>query len=239
MLKCQQKIRNTIYKTNHCSFRKHSLAVLKCSSLLILTFWIAPVIAMPEVPPDASSWYGYLFVGDNIGNSSSGDLSTTNYKSGGPMEWGIGIGKHYSNYLSLEGTFEYWGERFERSGAPVGGTENNVIQAGGLGVSGTAVVNYRKSDFHAYLGAGAGYFITGILVTEPGSGLLTDRGAPSDKWLPGYHVTVGADYRVKASHRLGIEIKHRVIKGDFGAFTNGEVDLGGTFLLLMYRHDTR
>ena len=187
-------------------------------------------------------WYGYLYLGDNIGSSSTGNLKSTNYKSGGPPEWGIGIGRYYDIHgqaFSVEGTFEYWGERYERKGPVIPGTENNVIQAGGLGLSASAVYHYHRQDFHGYLGAGAGYFVTGILITEPGSGLLTEKGAPSDKWLPGFHFSAGANYRMSANHKLGIEIKHRILKADFGVYTDGEVDLGGTYLLLMYRHDPR
>lgn len=183
--------------------------------------------------------YGYLYIGDNVGDSSTGNLESSNYKSGGPPEWGIGIGRYYGKVFSVEGIFEYWGERYERKGAVIPGTRNNVIQIGGLGLSAAAIYHFHRKDFHGYAGAGAGYFTTGILITDPDSGLLTDQGAPSDKWLPGIHFTVGLDYRVSANHKLGFEIKHRHLKADFGDYTDGEVDIGGTFLLLMYRHDTR
>lgn len=186
---------------------------------------------------DFSSWYGYLYIGDNFPDSSTGKLKTVNYKGGGPLEWGIGIGKYINNEFSIEGTFEYWGERYERQDSPaVAGTDNNVIQAGGLGLSVSGVYNYKQKDFHAYLGAGAGLFLTGILVTEPGSGLLTTEGAPSDKLLPGYHLITGVSFPVSGNHKIGLEIKHRILEADFGQYTNGEADLGGTFYLLMYRH---
>ena len=220
----------------HCMANLCWLYILFC----FLSFY--PVIllaAQPELSEDSPPLYGYLYLGDNVGSSNTGDLKTSDYKSGGPLEWGIGLGRHLTDVFSVEGTFEYWGERYERSGALIPGTENNFIQAGGLGLSATALYNFRQDNFHSYLGAGVGYYITGILITEPGSGLLTDNGAPSDKWLPGYHFTFGTNYRIKGNHRLGIEVKRRVLKADFGIYTNGEVDLGGTFLLLLYRHDAR
>lgn len=192
-----------------------------------------------EILARDTNWYGYLFLGDNLAGVGGDELRTVNYKGGGPYEWGIGLGRYYNKHFSLEGTFEYWGERYERSGAVIAGTENNVIQAGGLGISLSAVYNYQQRNFHAYLGAGAGYFITGILVTEPGSGLLTDQGAPADKWLPGFHISMGSDYRIKDNHKLGLEIKHRILEADFGVYTNGKVNVGGTFLLLLYRHSSQ
>ena len=203
-----------------------------------------PLVLHAEEPTasnsDTSPFYGYLYAGDNTSNSHSGNLKPVNYKSGGPPEWGIGLGRYFTDVVSVEGTFEYWGERYERQGAAIiPGTENNVIQVGGLGLSMTAVFNYTQRDIHAYAGLGAGYFLTGILITEPGSGLLTDDGAPSDKFLLGYHVSVGADYRVSGNHKLGIEYKRRILKADFGQYTNGEVDVGGSYLLFVYRHSPK
>lgn len=189
---------------------------------------------------DFSSWYGYLFIGDNVSESSTDKLKSVNYKGGGPLEWGVGIGKYINDVFSVEGTFDYWGERFERKDSSIiSGTENNVIQAGGLGLSVSGIYNYHQNNFHGYIGAGVGLFATGILVTEPGSGLLTSEGAPSDKLLPGYHVMTGASFRVRGNHKIGLEIKHRILKADFGRYTNGDVDLGGTYFLLMYRHSRR
>ena len=187
----------------------------------------------------SSALYGYFYIGDNIGGSNSNKLDSVNYKGGGPPEWGFGIGRYLNEFVSIEGTFEYWGERYKRkNSAVIPGTENNVIQAGGLGLSISAVYNYHLKDFHGYLGAGAGYFLTGILVTKPGSGLLTEEGAPSDKLLPGFHVMIGGDYRIKENHKLGLEIKHRILEADFGEYTNGKVDVGGICLLLIYRHSS-
>ena len=182
--------------------------------------------------------YGYLYLGDNAGESSTGSLQSINYISS-PLEWGVGLGRYYGDRLSVEGALEYWGERYERMGTVIPGTENNVIQAGGLAFSATALGHVHRNDWHAYAGVGAGYYLTGILVTEPGSGLLTTEGAPSEKWLPGLHLSVGVDYRVNESHKLGIEIKKRRLNADFGAYTDGNVDLGGTFLLFVYRYDPR
>ena len=216
---------------------------LRISSIVPLVCLCSSVIYAEESAESnivSSPFYGYLFVGDNTSSSHSGNLKPVNYKSGGPYEWGIGLGRYLTDIVSVEGTFEYWGERYERQGAAIiPGTENNVIQAGGLGLSMTAVVNYTQRDIHAYAGLGAGYFLTGILITEPGSGLLTDDGAPSDKILPGYHVSLGVDYRVSNNHKLGVEYKRRFLKADFGQYTNGKVDIGGSYLLFVYRHSSK
>ena len=189
---------------------------------------------------DYSSWYGYIYFGDNFSRSSTDKLTPVNYKGGGPLEWGIGLGKYINNTFSVEGTFEYWGGRFERQNSPtISGTENNVIQAGGLGLSFSGIYNYHLNNFSSYLGGGAGLFATGILVTEPGSGLLTTEGAPSDKLLLGYHLKLGLDYRIQDAHKIGVEIKRLSLKADFGQYTDGEVDVGGTYILFMYRHSKK
>ena len=242
MWKCPTRIRNLNWKFEcfpeiRQRIPMHSCVFIFCSFLLLHSN--SSFSEETATSSESSDWYGYLYLGDNLGGSNTGKLKSVDYKGGGPYEWGIGIGRHFSDTFSIEGTFEYWGERYERSGPIIPGTENNVIQAGGLGLSASAIVNFHLENLHGYLGAGAGYYITGILVTEPGSGLLTDEGAPSDKWLPGFHVSIGADYRVKDSNKVGIEIKHRMLKADFGEYTNGEVDVGGTFILLMYRHSNK
>lgn len=189
---------------------------------------------------DYSSWYGYIYIGDNFSGSSSDKLKSVDYKGGGPLEWGIGLGKYINNTFSVEGIFEYWGERFERQNSPtISGTENNVIQAGGVGLSFSGIYNYHLNNFSSYLGGGAGLFATGILVTEPGSGLLTTEGAPSDKLLLGYHLKLGLDYQIQDAHRIGVEIKRLSLKADFGQYTNGEADVGGTYILFMYRHSSK
>ena len=191
-------------------------------------------------PADTTDLYGYLYIGDNAGDSNSQKLETVNYKGGGPYEWGIGIGRYLTDTVSVEGTFEYWGERYERkNGVSVPGTGNNIIQGGGLGLSASVIFNFTRGDLHSYVGAGAGYFLTGILITRPGDGLLTDEGAPSDKALPGYHALIGVDYRIEGNHKLGIELKRRILKADFDQYTDGEVDFGGSYLLLMYRHSPK
>ena len=183
-----------------------------------------------------SDYYLYLYTGNDIGNPASDELKSVNYKDGSPIEWGIGAGKYLNKLFSVEGTFEYWGERYERKNGPVlPGTLNNVIQAGGIGLSASAVLNYNRGLFNTTGGLGVGYFSTGILVTDPDSGLLTSQNAPSDKTIPGYHIFVGFDYEFSNNARLGFQIKHRVLNADFGSYTNGKVDLGGTWLLVILR----
>ena len=244
MLRCPLKINSTNYKRHALGLVVPGMvgAIQVFSILSLVCVYPAFLFAAEPTasPRDFSDYYGYLYAGDNTGGSNSSKLKSVNYKGGGPPEWGIGIGRYFSNVFSVEGTFEYWGERYERQGgAVIPGTENNVIQVGGLGFSVSAVCNYSLNRFHTYAGIGGGYFLTGILVTQPGSGLLTDDGAPSDKLLFGYHALFGLDYKIEGNHKLGIEIKHRILNADFGQYTDGEVDVGGTYLLFFYRHSTK
>lgn len=214
--------------------RPFSIAYIFSRKLLFIAcFFFVSVRAQSDI---FKGFYGYLYMGDNIVNSNSDVLKSVNYKGGGPFEWGIGVGKYLNGLLSLEGTFEYYGERYERRDGPILlGTLNNIIQAGGIGLSMSALLNYNWNSFHIYSGFGAGYFSAGLLVTDPQSGLLTVENAPSDKWLPGFHIIAGIDYKFAKSFGLGIEIKHRILRTDFGNYTNGEVDFGGTWLLIIFR----
>ena len=199
-----------------------------------------PNARAPEIPITTSDYYGYVFAGNNVSRSPKADLQPVSYKGGSPSEWGIGGGKYINNVFSIDAAFEYWGERFERqTGSILPGTYNNVIQAGGIGLSATALYNHTTGPFHLYVGLGIGYFDTGLLVTDPVSGLLTDINAPSEKWLPGYHFSLGLDYRIVDNHKLGLEVKRRVIEADFGSYTNGTADLGGTWWLIVYRSSER
>lgn len=185
-----------------------------------------------STPSDPWISYSYLYFGNNIGNTSSSKLESVNYKGTAPGEWGIGIGRYVTDTISLEGALEYWGERFERKdGTVLPGTKNSIIQVTNMGLSASAVYNYTRHSFHVHLGAGAGYFSTEVLVTDPDSGLLTKNNTPSDKWFPEYHAGLGIDYCVGKEVWIGIEVKHRILYADFGPYTDGRTNVGGTFLL--------
>lgn len=212
------------------------------AGLVLTVLYVNPLPLMAEesTANDIPEYYGYLYIGNNTGSGHSRELDSIDYKGGSPYEWGLGLGRYLSHTISIEGTFEYWGERFERQDANlIPGTANNVIQVGGLGVSIAGLLNYRYTDLHGYVGIGAGLFYTGVLVTEPGTGLLTTDNAPTDKLRPGYHGVVGLDYRVEENHWVGLEVKYRILRVDFGEYTHGEVDVGGTCILLRYRHSPR
>lgn len=221
---------------NAIFFRMNNQHNILCLSFLVFFLFFYPAIAsatQSESIEETPDWYGLAYIGNNIGNSGPAKFETTTYYGGGSYEWGIGFGKHVTKVFSLEGAFEFSGERYKRSGVIIPGTENNIIQAGGQGLSVTALYNVNNDDFYGYAGIGAAYFSTGIMVTEPGSGLLTSDGAPSRKWLPAYHLTAGINYRFKGNHKLGVAIIHRILNADFGIYTNGDVDLGDTYLLFI------
>jgi len=206
-------------------------------SFVVALYSIATLASEAEYSRnDLSTSYGYLYLGDNARDLNSSKLESVDYRGSGPLEWGIGIGQYLTSSISVEGAFEYWGERYNRlGGAILPGTKNNVIQIGGVGLSVSALYNYTSNPFHSYVGVGLGYFHTGVLITVPTSGLLTDISAPSNQLLPEQHAVIGINYRISDGHKLGLEIRHRNIDANFGVYTNGEVNAGGTYILLMYR----
>lgn len=183
---------------------------------------------------DESEAYSYVYIGNNIGNTRDGTLTSVNYKGSSPGEFGIGTGRFVTDDISIEGIMEYWGERFERDDATIlAGTYNNIIQVTSMGLSTAAIYHYTNNSFDVYLGIGAGYFNTGILITDPDSTLLTEAGAPSDKWLVGYHASFGVNYGYGEQFSIGVELKQRKLYADFGPYTNGKVNVGGTYMLIV------
>lgn len=188
--------------------------------------------------PQKPFLYAYGYLGNNIVNSRSGALESVDYKGSAPGEWGFGFGHYVTDSISIEGSFEYFGERFERNnGTVIPATYNNLIQVTSMGPSASVLYHYRHNPFHLYLGAGAGYYSTGLLVTDPDSGLFTTKGAPSDKWFAGYHADLGVNYDTAIGFALGLALKHRILYVDFDAYTGGRADVGGTYLLFVISSD--
>ncbi len=210
--------------------------LMLCNLLAFSTLLCA---AEPTAAPHEEPFlYAYAYLGNNIGNTRSGALESVDYKGSGPGEWGFGFGHYMTDSISIEGSFEYFGERFARNdGTIIPGTYNNVIQVTSIGPSASLLYHYKHDPFHLYLGAGVGYYSTGVNVTDPGSGLLTNEGAPSDKWFAGYHADFGVAYNTGLGFALGLELKHRILYVDFDAYTGGKADVGGNYLLFVIRGD--
>ncbi len=188
-----------------------------------------------EVLPKDSSrlFYAYLGIGDNISKTDSDNLKNIDSS---PGEWEIGIGRYVTENISVDGIFEYWGQRYERTdGISLPNTYNNNIQVTNMGLSIATVYHYKRNPFHTHIGLGAGYFNSSVLVTDPGSGKYTEAGAPSSKWLVGYHASIGFDYCVGEEFWIGLELKYRMLNADFGAYTHGEADVGGTYLYFVIK----
>lgn len=215
--------------------RKRFVKPLTLFNLLALSTLL--YAAEPTEKPQEPFLYAYAYLGNNIGNTHSGALESVDYKGSGPGEWGFGFGHYMTDTISIEGSFEYFGERFERNdGTTIPGTYNNVIQVTSMGPSASVLYHYKHAPFHLYLGAGVGYYSTGVLVTDPGSGLFTSEGAPSDKWFAGYHADLGVTYNTGIV-ALGLALKHRILYVDFDAYTDGKADVGGTCLLFVISSD--
>ena len=178
--------------------------------------------------------YGYLSVGAFKGSDNTGQIRTANYKGGSRIPWGLGIGYHLNKHISIDGGIEYWGERYERiSDSILPGTANNFIQIDSVGLSFTSKYQNRYQNVNGYVGVGAGYFSTTLWVAAPSGGLLTTSGG-SDDYIFGYHFVLGGGYRISKESYLGVELRHRIATVDFGEYSNGEVDAGGTSISLVW-----
>lgn len=182
-----------------------------------------------------SNFYGYLFAGEFLAANNSGQIKTVDYKGGSRIPWGLGIGYKLSRHLAVDGSIEWWGDRYERIGEEVFvGTANNKIQIDSFGLSFTARYQYTHRSFNGYFGFGSGFYDSQLWVTNTSDGRFTKDRSPHDETVVGYHLVVGGGYRVSSASFLGIELRHRSAKADFRQYTNGEVDIGGTTVGLIW-----
>lgn len=188
----------------------------------------------PQENTPISKVYGHLFIGVFSGTNTTDQLKTVNYKGGSRIPWGLGLGYHINNHFSVDGHLEYWGDRYERTNATMlPGTANNMIQIDSAGISLSTKYQHTFHKVNGYAGIGAGFFSTDVWITKPPEGLLTTQGAPND-YLLAYHLVLGGGYQISSASYFGIELRYRTAKVDFAEYTQGEVDIGGTTIALVW-----
>ena len=115
------------------------------------------------------------------------------------------------------------------------GTANNNQRMLTLGLSVLARAQHRMGRWRPFAAAGAGIFSIEPFITDPESGLFTTEGAPSSESSTGYQLVAGIGTRVRNRWYFEVGWKKLILQEDFGLYSNGEVDLGGSLLYISFR----
>jgi opacity protein-like surface antigen len=178
-------------------------------------------------PPTVS-----LFLGDFDADDNPGQLQ----REGSGYGWGLTAGYFFNQHLSVEGEFLFFRREYQLvSDSVLPGTASNNQRYLTLGLSALAKASHRFGRWRPFVGVGAGYYDTDLFVTDPESGLFTTDGAPASVNSIGYQVSLGVSAFVRKNLQLEAGWKTILLDGDFGAHSNGKVDLGGNLIYLAVR----
>ena len=184
----------------------------------------------PEVRPHPV--YFSLFLGDFRADDNPGRL----VREGGGYGWGLTGGYFLNPNFALEGEFMWFRRDYMRvSDTVLPGTADNRQRYLTLSLSALAKASHRFGRWRPFLGVGAGYFDTEPYVTHPQSGGFDTMGAPSSEGSLGYQVVAGVAVRVRKRFHLEAGWKNIFLDEDFGTYSNGEVDLGGSMIYIAAR----
>lgn len=145
--------------------------------------------------------------------------------------------RHYPSGLHLGLDFLWTDAEYHTPAGLSGGaftviSDTMNLMTAGLGA--TVGIGTELGPASLYAGIGAGlYFsrmtLTGSTFGFPGTHEERDTGL-------GYGAYAGLDFKVGTRSRLGIEARHHALDADFGPLSNGRMAIGGTLMLLTYRH---
>jgi opacity protein-like surface antigen len=214
--------------------------VRSVASVLVFAFLVAlPQLALAADPDEdaekevrRSPFFFSLLLGDFNADDSPGQL-----RGGGDgYGWGLTAGYFFNRYFSVEGEFQFLRRDCERvSESVIPGTADNDQRYLTLGLSALAKGSRRFGRWRPFAGVGAGYFDTELWVTDPESGKFTRDGAPSSEGAIGYQIVLGVGVTIRKQFQLEAGWKTIVLDGDFGPYTNGNVDLGGGLIYIAAR----
>jgi len=201
---------------------------------------VLPLNVLAEVPneeagePEARPrpLYFSLFLGDFRADDNPGQL----VRDGDGYGWGLTGGYFFNRHFALEGEFMWFRRDYVRvSDTVLPGTADNRQRYLTLSLSVLAKASHRFGRWRPFLGVGAGYFDTEPYVTHPEIGLFDTTGAPSSENSLGYQVVVGVTARVSKRFHLEAGWKNIFLDENFGTYSNGEVDLGGSMIYIAAR----
>lgn len=171
-----------------------------------------------------------------IGGFSADDNSGQLRREGSGYGWGLTAGYSFNTHIALEGEFLWFRREYERvSDTVIPGTADNDQRILTLGVSALAKVGHSFGRWRPFIGVGAGVFDTEPFVTDPESGKFTTNGAPSSESSVGYQFEVGVAAKLRNRFHVELGWKTLLLEEDFGIYSNGEADLGGSLFYIAAR----
>jgi opacity protein-like surface antigen len=199
---------------------------------------VSPENADTAQPARTSTWYLsglfglFVKVAENPGRTES---------RGTVGMFAVNVGYAMNKYAAAEGDLSYFDREYtllNRTTLLPGAVGNNIyINAFGFALTGKAI--YPVGRWKPFVGAGAGYYKAKLYIQTVANPVGYENAysyAGQRQMVVGYHFTGGVDYLITEHHSLGLEYRKIILDVDFGAYTNGNVDIGGDVVALDYRY---
>lgn len=205
---------------------------MKIPGLLCIVFLAAwPGVGCPQEVGDSAWSFGFA-LGSLRPEDSTGKLKN----QGGQYALALDSTYRLSGNWYLGADLFAYGQRFDTPPSVVppafGTVDGRAHVAGGsLGV----VVKYSVpvGRLDAYVGGGAGVYFNSMRVTGSTFGLPAHGEVRDDRI--GQQILAGISYRIGNDWSVGIEWRRIFLQANFGALSNGPVDLGGDSYMIAFR----
>lgn len=178
-------------------------------------------------------WYLSVTGGAFHAKDNPGQLQSP----GSGIALGIAAGFRYSPHVDLEVEMPLFFSRYDTPATvlpPLYGTVSSRADVSTLGIVGNIIFSTRSQSMRAYAGGGGGLYSSRFSVSAQTFGLPGTYDVNDDNF--GYQWLAGVDLRMGAQSWLGLQYRQVELTANFGAVTNGDVNLGGRFILLAYRY---
>lgn len=213
---------------------KYVRALFIVLSLLTAWSWGGVVAAQPlgGEPGPWGSWYMSVSGGALNAKDNPGQLESP----GSGLALGFAAGYRYSRYIDLEIEMPLFYSRYDTPATvvpPLFGSVSSRSDVSTLGVVGNVIFSVRSPSLRPFAGVGGGLYFSRFSVTAQTFGYPGTYETDDSNF--GYQWFAGVDLPLGGGSWLGLEYRQLNLTANFGTVTNGEIDLGGQFILLNYR----
>ena len=136
----------------------------------------------------------------------------------------IGAGADLNRYVSFQGGLWTGIYDAERVGGVLPGTSSSDLTLVTTGVVGSGLLQLPLGWFRPYIGAGAGYYYTGI---EAEACFVVCEDTTTSGWQWGTQLLAGAMFDISPDAALILSWQRLSLENNFGIYTNGDIKLGG------------